>query len=293
MAFREDLGFARGDFEKISTVFCEHLIDRTNGFQSGASVPEEALKAPFRIACNARLIETAHPLPEEPVREFLPLLEGKGFQLSVPLFTLKAVQHILGERELAYIWISHVELPHAGNVPALLRRYPHARVVAVEGGDYYALHGLENVRHVAPGDVMELGRHALEIVDPLFVDHGLTQWAFERTTGFFFTADWGHNLHEPARNQCFMFLDEMEQTGYTRELFTDDVKINAWYQFPWLVWSDPDELADAVEKLFEWYDIKIFAPSHGNLIRQEIKKYIGPLAEGMRQAAKMPRHLEL
>ena len=73
----------------------------------------------------------------------------------------------------------------------------------------------------------------------------------------------------------------------------DDVKINAWYQFPWLVWSDPDRVANAVERLFERYDIKIFAPSHGNIIRRDIASYILPLKEGMRQAAMMPRHLAL
>ena len=30
---------------------------------------------------------------------------------------LEAVQYVLGERQLAYIWISHIELPHAGNPP--------------------------------------------------------------------------------------------------------------------------------------------------------------------------------
>jgi flavorubredoxin len=207
--------------------------------------------------------------------------------------TLRAVRHILGERQLAYIWISHIELPHAGNTPALQRLYPPARVVAVKGGDHYGVHGLENALLVSPGDVIELGRHSLEIVEPLFADHGLSQWAYERSTGFFFSADWGHNLHEPALGQCFMFLDEMEPTGYTRELFIDDVKINAWYQFPWLMWSDPDRVAHAVGELFDRYDIKILAPSHGNIIRQDMDKFIAPLKEGMRQAAMMPRHLAL
>ena len=126
------------------------------------------------------------------------------------------------------------------------------------------------------------------MVDPLFVDHGLSQWLYERTTGMFFSADWGHNLHEPACNQCFMFVDEMMADGYTPELFVDDVKVNAWYQFPWLAWSDPNEIAGAVEQLFKQYDIKIFAPSHGNVIRKDVDQYIELWIEGMRRAAAMP-----
>jgi flavorubredoxin len=206
--------------------------------------------------------------------------------------TLKALAHVLGDRSLDYIWISHIELPHAGNAPAIQSQYPGAKLVTVSEGDHYELHGLEEAIQVSPGDVIELGRHTIEMVDPLFVDHGLSQWAYEPTTGFFFSADWGHNLHEPARGQCFMFLDEMEAGGYSPEQFVDDVKVNAWYQFPWLAWTDPNEIAAAVEGLFEQYDVRIFAPSHGNIIRKNVDQYIELLKEGMRQAAAMAYQLE-
>ena len=203
--------------------------------------------------------------------------------------TLKTLDYVLGDKSLDYIWISHIELPHAGNAGSIKRQYPNAKLVTVKGGDHYELHSLEDALQVSPSDVIELGNHTLEMVDPLFVDHGLSQWAYERTTGFFFPADWGHNLHEPARHQCFQFVDEMvDETGYSPTLFVDDVKVNAWYQFPWLKWTDPDEIAAAVDELFKQYDIKIFAPSHGNIIRKDVDQYVDLLKEGMRQAAAMP-----
>lgn len=202
--------------------------------------------------------------------------------------TLQALQHLLGNRPLDYIWISHVELPHAGNAPAIKRLYPQAQIVTVTGGQNYQLHGLENAVTVAPGEVISLGRHTVEMVDALFVDHGLSQWLYERTTGFFFSADWGHNLHAPACGECFQFVDEMLANHYTRELFVDDVKVNAWYQFPWLAWSDPEEIAGAVADLFQQYDVHIFAPSHGNVIRRDFAQFIPLLQEGMRRAAAMP-----
>lgn len=201
---------------------------------------------------------------------------------------LKALDYVLGDKSLDYIWISHIELPHAGNAASIKRQYPGAELVTMAGGDHYSLHSLENATLVSPGDIIELGQHSCEMVDPLFVDHGLSQWLYEKTTGLFFSADWGHNLHEPACNECFMFLDEMEAHGYSDELFIDDVKVNAWYQFPWLAWTDPDEIAAAVENLFQQYDVRIFAPSHGNIIRQNMPKYIPLLQEGMRRAAAMP-----
>lgn len=201
---------------------------------------------------------------------------------------LQALDHVLGDRPLDYIWISHVELPHAGNAPAIKRRHPGAQIVTVAGGENYQLHGLDHAMTVAPGDVISLGQHAVEMVAPLFVDHGLSQWLYERHTRFFFSADWGHNLHAPAQGECFQFLDEMLAHGYTPDLFVDDVKVNAWYQFPWLAWTDPDEIAQAVVDLFQRYDVALFAPSHGNVIRQEFASFIPLLVDGMRRAAAMP-----
>jgi flavorubredoxin len=202
--------------------------------------------------------------------------------------TLQALQYLLGDRALDYIWISHIELPHAGNAPAIKRLYPQAQIITVTGGQNYQLHGLENAVTAAPGELIALGRHVVEMVDPLFVDHGLSQWLYERTNGFLFTADWGHNLHAPACGECFQFVDEMLANSYTRDLFVDDIKVNAWYQFPWLAWTNPDEIAEAVARLFEQYEVRIFAPSHGNVIRQDFTQFIPLLQEGMRRAAAMP-----
>lgn len=201
---------------------------------------------------------------------------------------LDAVQFCLDGRQLDYIWISHVELPHAGNTGSLKRIWPKAQVVTAAGGENYDLHGLENAMTAAPGDVIELGEHSVEMVDALFVDHGLSQWLFERKTGMMFTADWAHNLHEPAKCHCFKFLDEMLETGYDAQTHVEDIKVNAWYQFPWLAWCDADILCEAIDDLFEQYDVKILAPSHGNPIRKDFKQFIPALRDGMRLAAEMP-----
>lgn len=201
---------------------------------------------------------------------------------------LEAVQFCLGAKPLDYIWISHVELPHAGNTPALKRIYPAAQVVTAKGGENYDLHGLDDAIQVAPGDVIELGTHSAEMVDALFVDHGLSQWLYERNTGMLFTADWAHNFHEPSCGHCFKFVDEMMASGYNDETLIEDVKVNAWYQFPWLAWADADDLDTAIDRLFEQYDVRILAPSHGNIIRQDFKRYIPKIKEGMRRAVSMP-----
>lgn len=214
------------------------------------------------------------------------LIDTLGPKQQEPL--LAALDDLLGERPLHTIWISHIELPHAGNAAAIQRQYPQAQLATLAGGDHYQLHALEKAIQLAPGDVLELGAHTLEMVDALFVDHGLSQWCYERSTGLMFTADWAHNLHEPASGQCFQFVDEMMKNGYSEELFTDDIKVNAWYQFPWLAWADEGEIGTAVSNFFKQYEVNILAPSHGNIIRTDMPRYIPMIEEGMRRAVRMP-----
>ena len=233
---------------------------------SGSRVVDYPFSAFLIVDERSLLIDTCGPKQQQPF--------------------LDAVQFVLEDRPLDYIWISHVELPHAGNTPALKRVYPAAQVVTVAGGDNYDLHGLADAQTVAPGDMIELGEHVVEMVDALFVDHGLSQWLFERTSGMLFTADWAHNLHEPACGQCFQFMEEMD--GYADDLLVDDIKVNAWYQFPWLAWGNSDKILKAIDGLFEQYDVKILAPSHGNVIRRDFGRYIPLIKEGMRRAVAMP-----
>ena len=127
------------------------------------------------------------------------------------------------------------------------------------------------------------------MVDALFVDHGLSQWLYEQKTGMLFTADWGHNLHEPDCGQCFQFMDEMlGSANYSEALMIDDIKVNAWYQFPWLAWAEGERILAAIDELFAQYDVKILAPSHGNVIRYEAGQYVEHLKEGMRRAVDLP-----
>lgn len=199
-----------------------------------------------------------------------------------------AVQFCLEGRSLDYIWISHVELPHAGNTGALKRIWNDAQVVTVAGGENYDLHGLENALTAAPGETIELGEHCVEMVDALFVDHGLSQWLYEHKTGMMFTADWAHNLHEPALCHCFQFMDEMLASGYEEAALVEDIKVNAWYQFPWLAWCDGAELCTAIDALFDRYEVNILAPSHGNPIRKNFAHYIPIIRDGMKRAVDMP-----
>lgn len=194
---------------------------------------------------------------------------------------LEALADLLQGRDLDYLWISHTELPHAANTAAIRRAHPEVQVLTVGGHDHYELHGFEDAALLNYGDKVDLGEHVLEVIKPLFVDHALTQWLYEHNTGFMCPVDWALNAHN--EHQCFRFMDEMEETGYSPERFMHDISVTNCVVFPWLRWADPDQVVAMIDAFYATYDIRIFAPSHTNVIRKDIPEYLAALREAMRR----------
>lgn len=196
---------------------------------------------------------------------------------------LEALADILGERTLDYLWISHTELPHAANTAAIQRAYPGMQVLTVGGHDHYAVHGFADARILNFGETVELGEHTIRVIEPVFVDHALTQWLYEEKTGFLCAVDWGLNAHN--EHQCFRFMDEMAEFGYTPDRFRDDVAVTNRVVFGWIRWAEPDEVRRRIETFYASYDIRIFAPSHTQVIRKNVPEYLEALKEAMCMAA--------
>ena len=195
---------------------------------------------------------------------------------------LEALGDLLDGRPLDYIWLSHAELPHAGNTAAIRRAFPELKLMTIGDNDHYEAHGLEDAILLDYGDTIDLGEHKIEIIKPLFVDHALTQWLYEEKTGFLCPVDWALNVHRP--DQCFRFMDEMEEVGYSAERFMHEVSTTSRFVFPWLRWADPEEIVALVDKFLATYDVRIFAPSHTNVIRTDIPKYMVALSKAMGMA---------
>lgn len=195
---------------------------------------------------------------------------------------LEVLDDLLDGRPLDYLWISHTELPHAGNTAAICRAHPEVEILTVGGHDHYEVHGLGNASQLNYGDMLELGEHKIEIIEPLFLDHALTQWIYEHKTGFLCPVDWALNVHN--EHQSFLFMDEMEETGYCAEQFKEVVSTTNRTVFAWLKWADPDQMVAAIDRFYDTYDIKIFAPSHTQVIRKDLPKYLGALRDAMHKA---------
>ena len=92
-------------------------------------------------------------------------------------------------------------------------------------------------------------------------------------------------------SKVFEQVDEMEEVGYSAEQFKQEVSTTNRVVFSWLRWADPEETVAAIDKFYETYDIRIFAPSHTNVIRKDLPRYLGSLREAMRMAITGDFHL--
>lgn len=105
---------------------------------------------------------------------------------------LRWVERLLGERELDYLIINHMELDHAGEIGAIVRRYPNIQIVGnaktfkILGG-YYGI--TKNLIEMCDGAELDLGYHKLKFVYTPWVHWPETMMTYDMTDGVLFSAD--------------------------------------------------------------------------------------------------------
>jgi hypothetical protein len=86
-------------------------------------------------------------------------------------------------------------------------------------------------------------------------------------------------------------LLQQTKTVYSAEYLKQEVSTTNRLVFSWLRWADPEETAAAIDKFYETYVIRIFAPRLTNMIRKDLPLYLESLREAMRMAITGDFHL--
>lgn len=102
------------------------------------------------------------------------------------------IDSALDGRPLDYLIINHMELDHAGEIEAVVRRYPEVKIVGnsktfkvLEA--YYGITG--NLLEVKDGDIVSLGYHKLKFVMTPWVHWPETMMTYDVTDGVLFSGD--------------------------------------------------------------------------------------------------------
>lgn len=186
---------------------------------------------------------------------------------------LAQLDHALGGRPLDYVFPTHPEIPHAGNLPALLARYPSAVVV----GNIcdYALHFPEyrdRLRAKAAGDVLDLGDREFRFLPAFIRDLENTLWGYDSGAAMMFVSDGFSYIHDiPAPDeddepvhlpgQCRLLSSEMPVPPTVEQAAYGTGRALYWTKF-----VDVGKAFQGIEDSFTSFPTKLIGPAHGNVI---------------------------
>jgi flavorubredoxin len=177
------------------------------------------------------------------------------------------------------IFLTHTELPHAGNVRAISQKWPKAvSVVSSTIIPYIELAPVVDLERIALApiaDVASYGGRSFEFVNAPLKDQPASQWIYDFKTKTLFTADAFGYYHAPG--ECDLFEGEGGS-----EIRFDDLREYHRVAFRYLRWVIPGPLNEALDEVFV-RDVKIIAPVHGNPITNDIGGHVRMLQEVDRQ----------
>lgn len=106
---------------------------------------------------------------------------------------IRRIEELLGGRQLDYLIVNHMELDHAGEIAAVVRRWPGVKVIG-NNKTFTVLRAYfdtacDNIEAVADGDTLSLGEHELKFVFTPWVHWPETMMTYESTEKILFSAD--------------------------------------------------------------------------------------------------------
>lgn len=168
----------------------------------------------------------------------------------------------LGGRTLDYIFPTHPEMPHMGNLEPLLGMFPDAKVV----GDlrnyhlYYPEH-VGSMHMMKAGDGIDLGGRRIELVEAFIHDLPNSLWAYDPTSRILFACDAYCYTHEHEPGQCALTSEELP-----RPPLVEDTSFVIERALAWTRYVDPEPYIRALDAFLETHPVEMIAPTHGGVI---------------------------
>ena len=211
------------------------------------------------------------------LNEGRPLLVDCGSHLHRQQI-MSELDTLLGDSEPECILFTHSELPHAGNIASIARRWPGIKVfvsnVMLPYIEVLPVVPLEQMFQVLPGTRMDLPTRSIEFVDALLKDQPGSQWIHDSRTETLFTGDGFGYFH--SADAMDRFSDEIEG-GVTTLQFQNYHHI----AFRFLRWIEPDRLNADLDRMFANRSIKVIAPIHGSAIRADVPLHLDRVKEAL------------
>ncbi|MFU0825555.1 FprA family A-type flavoprotein [Clostridium sp.] len=106
---------------------------------------------------------------------------------------IENIEGILGDRDLDYIVINHMEPDHAASIEEVIIRYPNARIICTEKAamfmHQFGFKVADRIIQVKEGDTMSFGKHKVVFIAAPMVHWPEAMVTYDTTDGVLFSAD--------------------------------------------------------------------------------------------------------
>ncbi len=206
---------------------------------------------PRQVIPGIDILPAHFPIPGAgflPVNAFVikakePVLVDTGMGIDSEEF-MKALKSVIDPRDLKWVWITHDDADHTGNIQKVLDAAPNARLAA------YSLAvlrmstawpiPLDRVFWLNPGDTISAGDRTLTAMRPPLFDNPTTIGVYDDKSEAFFSADFFASIiPSPAQN-----ADDVPE-----EVLAQGMIGWASLDNPWVHMIKPSEFSQALDRI--------------------------------------------
>jgi flavorubredoxin len=234
--------------------------------------------APFQAATDITVLPSYFPIPGFgilPINAFVlqaaePVLVDTGLALHCDDF-MKNLSSVISPGELRWVWLTHNDQDHIGNLYRLLEENPKLRVVTtfLGLGKISLVQPLlpERFYLLNPGQSLNAGDRNLIAVKPPTYDAPETTGFYDPKSGALFSADcFGSLMPEPLENAAEIGAETLRQ----------GLRTWAGVDSPWLHMVDEAQFANSLRRVNELSPRVILSshlpPAHG--MHEELLRYL-------------------
>lgn len=158
------------------------------------------MDAPYQAAADVHVLPSHAPLPGVgvlPINAYVllaedPVLIDTGVGIDGDQF-IDALTSIIDPRKLRWVWLTHDDADHTGNIQRVLDLAPQARLAthafcAMRMASWWPV-PLDRVHAMRLGDRLSVGDRTLRAVPPPLYDNPMSTGLLDEATGSFFSVD--------------------------------------------------------------------------------------------------------
>jgi flavorubredoxin len=233
-------------------------------------LPELRRQEPLEVAPDTFVIRAAMPsfgdvatnLNSMVIRGREPVIVDTGIVTSRNDW-FRDVFSLVRPEEVRWIYVTHDDGDHAGNLVEALERCPNATVVASLAGSFrtYACLGVpfDRMRMVDDGELLDVGDRVLRAVRPPVYDSPYTRGLFDPKTRVYYASD---AFCAPMPADLVDYVDQMPDQTWAEGM----ARFHHHSLCPWISMVDEGLLKAEVDKL-ALLDVEVIVGAHTPVIR--------------------------